>query len=83
MEELEMKNDSNGNSLVFLLAGFGLGALIGAAAGLAFAPKAGNELRNEVGGKVKELTGKTQGWIAEQRAKSANAAIPPAEEVGA
>lgn len=77
-----MNNENNGNNLVFLLAGFGLGAIIGAAAGLAFAPKPGNEMRNDVADRVKELKGKTQTWLNEQRNKSTSALASP-EEVGA
>ena len=72
--------------MVYLLAGFGLGAIVGAVAGLMFAPKAGDELRHEVGGKAKELKGKTTDWIGEQRAKKSSlvaSAIDAAEEVGA
>lgn len=68
------------NALVYLLAGFGLGALVGALAGLLFAPKAGNEMREDLGGKIKDLKGKTEEWISEQRAKR----LPgkSAEEIG-
>ena len=69
------------NALVYLLAGFGLGALVGALAGLLFAPKAGNEMRDEIGGKIKDLKGKTEEWITEQRAKRLPSKSP--EEVGA
>ena len=62
------KNDDN-NVLIFMLAGVGLGAIIGAAAGLLFAPKAGDELRGELNDKFKELKGKTEEWVNEQRAK--------------
>jgi len=76
-----MNHSEDKNALVYLLAGFGLGALLGAVAGLLFAPKAGAETREELGGKVKELKGRTEEWIAEQRAKRhAHAAT---EEVGA
>ena len=57
------------NALVYLLAGFGLGALVGALAGLLFAPKAGTEIREDIGGKIKDLKGKTEDWISEQKAK--------------
>ena len=50
-----MADSEDKNVLVYLLAGFGLGALVGAAAGLLFAPKAGSELRGDISGKVKEL----------------------------
>ncbi|MBL8049572.1 MAG: YtxH domain-containing protein [Chthonomonas sp.] len=76
-----MANNEENNSLVYLLAGFGLGALVGAAAGILFAPKAGDETREMIGDKAKELKGRTQEWIAEQKAK--RAAVIPADEVGA
>ncbi len=72
-------NDEN-NSLIYMLAGVGLGAIIGAAAGLLFAPKAGEDLRGDINDKVKELKGKTEEWVSEQRARRAvNAA---ADELG-
>jgi gas vesicle protein len=77
-----MSEHDDKNALVYLLAGFGLGALIGAAAGLLFAPKPGTEMRDELASKAKELKGKTQEWIAEQKAKRA-AQLPPVEEAGA
>ena len=76
-----MNNNDDKNALVYLLAGFGLGALVGALAGLLFAPKAGNEMRDEIGGKIKDLKGKTEEWISEQRAKRLTSKNP--EEVGA
>jgi gas vesicle protein len=69
------------NALVYLLAGFGLGALVGAMAGLLFAPKPGSEMREELGDKIKDLKGKTEEWISEQRAKRLTVKNP--EEVGA
>jgi gas vesicle protein len=51
-----------------------------------FAPKDGKELRNEIGGKAKELKGKTQEWVNEQRAKRSSlaaAGMDSTEEVGA
>ena len=68
------------NVVLYMLAGVGLGAIIGAAAGLLFAPKAGSETREDLTNKFKELKGKTEEWVAEQKAKrSTNAAI---EELG-
>lgn len=61
--------DSNNNNMLYLLAGVGIGAIIGAAAGLLFAPKPGAELRSDISGKFKEFKGKTEEWVAEQRAK--------------
>lgn len=76
---LSNRNDDN-NALIYLLAGVGLGAIIGAAAGILLAPKAGEEMRSEITEKYKELRGKTEEWIAEQRAKRAVDAA--AEELG-
>ena len=73
-------NNDVSNVLIYMLAGVGLGAIIGAAAGLLFAPKAGTELRDDLGGKLKELKGKTEEWITEQRAK--RAVDSAAEELG-
>lgn len=76
-----MSNDREENNVVlYMLAGVGLGAIIGAAAGLLFAPKAGSETREDLANKFKELKGKTEEWVAEQRAKrSTNSAV---EELG-
>jgi gas vesicle protein len=64
-------HDDDSNVLIYMLAGVGLGAIIGAAAGLLFAPKAGTELRHDLTDKIDDLKGKTEEWIAEQRAKRA------------
>jgi gas vesicle protein len=72
--------DDDANVVMYLLAGVGLGAIIGAAAGLLFAPKPGSELRQDIGDKFKELKGKTNEWVAEQRQK--RGAGNAAEELG-
>ncbi len=77
-----MNENDDKNVLIYMLAGVGLGAIIGAAAGLLFAPKAGAETRDELTGKLKELKGKTEEWIAEQKAKR-NGVADALEEVGA
>lgn len=64
-----MSDSDEKNVMLYMLAGVGLGAIIGAAAGLLFAPKAGSETREELAGKLKELKGKTEEWLNEQRAK--------------
>jgi gas vesicle protein len=74
------RHDDDSNVLIYMLAGVGLGAIIGAAAGLLFAPKAGEELRGDITGRFSELKGKTDEWIAEQRAK--RAVDSAAEELG-
>lgn len=76
-----MSDSDEKNVMLYMLAGVGLGAIIGAAAGLLFAPKAGSETREELAGKLKELKGKTEEWLNEQRAK--RHAKDAVEEVGA
>lgn len=78
-----MSENDDKNVLIYMLAGVGLGAIIGAAAGLLFAPKAGTETREQLTDKLKELKGKTEEWIAEQKAKKANKLDEALEEVGA
>lgn len=62
-------HDDDSHVLIYMLAGVGLGAIIGAAAGLLFAPKPGTDLRQDITGKIGELKDKTEEWITEQRAK--------------
>ena len=76
-----MSESDERNVMLYLLAGVGIGALIGAAAGMLFAPKSGAETRDDLAEKFRELKSKTEQWIAEQRAKKA--AVEAAEEVGA
>lgn len=78
-----MNSSDDKNSLVYLLAGFGLGVLLGAVAGLLFAPKSGDETRDELGGKLKDLKSKTEDWVAEQRAKRESHAEKAIDEAGA
>ncbi len=73
-------HQDDNNSLIYMLAGVGLGAIIGAAAGLLFAPKSGEDLRGDIDHKYKELKGKTEEWVNEQRAKRAVDAA--ADELG-
>lgn len=76
-----MPESDDKNALVYLLAGFGLGAIVGAAAGVLFAPKSGSEVRDDLGHKFGELKGRTKEWVDEQRSKRANKLDP--EELGA
>lgn len=81
-----MTNDHDEkNVMLYMLAGVGLGALIGAAAGLLFAPKAGTETRAELASRLKEIKGRTEEWISERRARKAgeSGSGDPAEQVGA
>lgn len=77
------ENHDEKNAMLYLLAGVGLGALIGVAAGMLFAPKAGTETREELAEKFRELKEKTEGWIAEHRAKGKEALEEAADAVGA
>lgn len=76
-----MSDSDEKNVLLYMLAGVGLGAIIGAAAGLLFAPKAGMETREDIADKFRELKGKTEEWINEQKAK--RGVSESLEEVGA
>lgn len=76
-----MHEHDDKNVMLYMLAGIGLGALIGAAAGLLFAPKPGAEIREDLAEKLKELKGKTDEWVAEQKAK--RGVSEALEEVGA
>lgn len=78
-----MSGQDDKNALIYLLAGFGLGALIGAVAGILFAPKPGTETREELTHKLKEAKDKTEEWINEQRVKRQKAAALEHEDVGA
>lgn len=73
-------NNDDSNVMLYMLAGVGLGAIIGAAAGLLFAPKPGAEIRDDLADKFKELKGKTEEWVNEQRAK--RTISEAAEELG-
>ena len=77
-----MHENDDKNVLLYMLAGVGLGAIIGAAAGLLFAPKAGTETREELTGKLKELKHKTEEWVAEQKTKRTAKVEAALEEVG-
>jgi len=74
------RHDDDSNVLIYMLAGVGLGAIIGAAAGLLFAPKAGTELREDLSERFKELKDKTEDWMSEQKAKRVVSGA--AEELG-
>lgn len=62
-----MSQSDDKNALVYLLAGFGLGALVGALAGLLFAPKPGSETRDELAHKAKDIKHKSEEWIKDQK----------------
>ena len=55
-----MMNHDERSGLLYLLAGIGLGVLIGAVLGLLFAPKSGEELRGELSQRVHDLSEKVR-----------------------
>ncbi len=76
-----MSEHEEKNAMLYLLAGVGIGAIIGVAAGMLFAPKSGAETREELAKKFKDLKLKTEDWVAEQKAKRSPKSV--AEEIGA
>jgi gas vesicle protein len=65
----DSENNEERSVLIYMLAGIGLGALIGAAAGLLFAPKAGTQMREDLGRQFAELKKKTSEWYDERKSK--------------
>ncbi|MEW5884696.1 MAG: YtxH domain-containing protein [Armatimonadota bacterium] len=74
-------NGEGGNAMLYFLAGVGVGALIGAAAGLLLAPRPGAETRADLSHKFDELKAKVQEYIRERRQKKG--APESADEAGA
>ncbi|MEO0250334.1 MAG: YtxH domain-containing protein [candidate division WOR-3 bacterium] len=68
-----MNNREEHSSLLYLLAGIGLGTLIGATLGLLFAPKPGAELRQDIYQKYQELAEKVKELSQQVKAKSEEA----------
>lgn len=60
-----MSNDEEKSVLLSVLAGIGMGAIIGAAAGLLFAPKSGPETREEIKKAAEDLKVKAEGIVEE------------------
>ncbi len=55
-----MQNHDERSGLLYLLAGIGLGVLIGALIGLLFAPKSGEELRSDLSQRMHDLSEKVR-----------------------
>ncbi|MGI8924093.1 MAG: YtxH domain-containing protein [Fimbriimonadales bacterium] len=75
-------NDERGTMLYFL-AGVGVGALIGAAAGILLAPKPGTETRQELTHKFEDIKGRVTDWVREKKNKVTSAVEQAADEAGA
>ena len=68
--------------MVYFLAGVGVGALIGAAAGLLLAPKAGTETREELGHKLDDIKHRVGDWVKEKKNKATAAVENAIDEAG-
>lgn len=65
------KESDEKNVMLYFLAGVGLGALVGAAAGLLLAPKSGAETREDLVKKFDDLKNKVSKWNEERKTKAA------------
>jgi gas vesicle protein len=68
--------------MVYFLAGVGVGALIGAAAGLLLAPKTGSETREELSHKFDDLKHRVGDWVREKKNKAGAAVENAIDEAG-
>jgi gas vesicle protein len=80
MEGAVMSDRDDNNVLVNILAGIGIGALMGAVAGLLLAPKAGRETREELGARMSDL-GSRVGDISERVATRVRSAVDAGRRV--
>jgi len=55
-----MQNHDERSGVLYLLAGIGLGVLIGAVIGLLFAPKSGEEMRSDLSQRLHDLSEKVR-----------------------
>ncbi|MFN8139243.1 MAG: YtxH domain-containing protein [Fimbriimonadales bacterium] len=80
-----MSDNNDKNVMLYFLAGVGLGALIGAAAGLLLAPKSGAETREDLSKKFDDLKGKVTNWIKtrKEEGKAIVGGVSSSDEVGA
>ncbi|MCH8275804.1 MAG: YtxH domain-containing protein [Armatimonadetes bacterium] len=76
-------NSDDKNAMLYFLAGVGVGALIGAAAGMLLAPKAGTETREELAHKMEDLKTKVTEWMRERKERRAATAGSSSDEAGA
>ncbi len=60
-----MNNDEERSVLLSVLAGIGLGAIIGAAAGLLFAPKTGTETRDDLKKAAEDLKSRAEDVVGD------------------
>ncbi len=75
-----MENQDNDRSvMVSVLAGIGIGVLVGAIAGLLFAPKSGAEIRGDIGHSLKDL-GTKLGDLSHQVAAKVKSAVDSSKD---
>jgi len=75
-------NHDERSVMIYFLAGVGVGALIGAAAGILLAPRSGAETREELARKFDELKNRVTDWMRERRERK-TAGVHTADEAGA
>jgi gas vesicle protein len=63
------RNDTRDETLLSLLAGVGIGALVGAAAALLLAPQSGQETRTQIRGTADDVLEKLRDTVEELRGK--------------
>lgn len=68
-----MNDNDERSGILYLLAGIGLGTLIGATLGLLFAPKPGSELRHDIADKYGELSDKVKELSHQVKARGEDA----------
>ena len=78
-----MHDNDDKSVMLYFLAGVGVGSLIGAAAGILLAPKAGSETREELASKFDDLKGRVTDWVKEKRNKVGAAVDQAIDEAGA
>lgn len=78
-----MSDNNEKNVMFYFLAGVGLGALVGAAAGLLLAPKSGAETREDLAKKFEELKHKVTEWAKHRREGKSALVGAGTDDVGA
>jgi hypothetical protein len=64
---LEALGESETSWLPIALAGFGVGALVGAAVAILLAPKSGRELRHDLAERGRDLIGRGKQFVQEEK----------------
>lgn len=75
-----MEEREDNHMLLNILAGIGIGVIVGAVAGMVLAPKAGRETREQLGAKIGDL-GHKVGDISERVGKRVRSAVDAGRRV--